>query len=91
MATRNHKRGRSTRPQQKQSETLAPPALRKKLRLILMQLDTIHSVAEIVFDTLARQKGVADLPVARVVQECIMNALSVQMDQLREMTGEYDS
>jgi hypothetical protein len=75
----------------KKRRAVAPPAFRKKLRLILMQLDTIHSVAEIVFDTLARQKAIADLPVARVVQECIMNALSVQMDELREMTGEYES
>jgi hypothetical protein len=70
---------------------VAPPALRKKVRLILMQLDTIHSVAEIVFDTLTHQKADLDLPVARVVRECIMNALSVQMDELREMAGEYES
>jgi hypothetical protein len=69
----------------------APPALRKRLRLILMQLKTIHSVAEIVSDALKRQKADADIPVARVVQECIMNSLSVQMDELREMTGEYES
>jgi hypothetical protein len=82
-ATRRAKPGRA--------KSSAPPVLRKKLRLILMQLDTIHSVAEIVFDTLKRQKAVVDLPLARVVQECIMNALSVQMDELREMTGEYES
>ena len=73
------------------AKSSVPPVLRKKLRLILMQLDTIHSVAEIVFDTLERKKAVVDLPLARVVQECIMNALSVQMDELREITGEYDS
>ena len=75
----------------KSSPDKAPPALRKRLRLILMQLKTIHSVADIVSDALKRQQAIVDMPVARVVEECIMNALSVQMDELREMTGEYES
>ena len=75
----------------KSSPDKAPPALRKRLRLILMQLKTIHSVSEIVFDALKRQKAEGDPALARVVQECIMNALSVQIDELREMTGEYES
>ena len=75
----------------KSSPNIAPPDLRKRLRLILSQLETIHSVSDIVFDQLKHHEPPLASPLARIVQECIMNALSVQMDELREVTGEYES
>jgi hypothetical protein len=67
-----------------------PDGVREALRFVVMHLETVHAVAIVAHDALTRGQS-EESYVARVIREGVMNALSVQMDVLREMAGECES
>jgi hypothetical protein len=68
-----------------------PDGVQDALRFVVMHLETIHAVAAVAHDVLTREQSERESYIAHVIREGVMNALSVQMDALREMAGEQES
>ncbi len=68
-----------------------PDGVREALRFVVMHLETIHAVATLTHDVLTREQSERESDVAHVIRKGVINALSIQMDVLREMAGERES
>jgi hypothetical protein len=84
--SRSKKRRRTKQP----TKLDVPDGVQEALRFVVMHLDTVHAMATVAHDVLTRDQSERESSVARVIREGVMNALSVQMDVLREMAGERE-
>jgi hypothetical protein len=79
------------RRRQQRAILVVPPDVQMALGFVVSHLETIHAVATVAHDVLTRDQSERESDVARVIREGVMNALSVQMDVLREMSVDWQS